>query len=74
VNNNEMDIRAIGWFDMSWIDLAQDRGECGDNFRVQQNAGKLLNQFTSSGISRESQTHEPSESVSSNGSQLGDRQ
>jgi hypothetical protein len=27
-NNIKMDPREIGWDDMEWIDLAQDRGQC----------------------------------------------
>jgi hypothetical protein len=34
VDNNKMDIREIGWHDMDWIDLAQDR----DQWRALMNA------------------------------------
>jgi hypothetical protein len=27
VDNNKMDLREIGWGDMAWIDLAQDRDQ-----------------------------------------------
>jgi hypothetical protein len=27
--NNKMDVREIGWGDMNWIDLAQDREQWG---------------------------------------------
>jgi hypothetical protein len=28
VNNIKMDLRAIGWHGMDWIDLAQDMDQC----------------------------------------------
>jgi hypothetical protein len=28
VYNIKMDLREIGWDDMDWIDLAQDRDQC----------------------------------------------
>jgi hypothetical protein len=30
VDNIKMDLREIGWEDMDWIDLAQDRGQWKD--------------------------------------------
>jgi hypothetical protein len=30
VDNIEMDLRAIGWDGMDWIDMAEDRDKCRD--------------------------------------------
>jgi hypothetical protein len=43
-----MDIQEMGWEDMEWIDLAQDKDKLwaivngGMNLRVTQNAGNIL--------------------------------
>jgi hypothetical protein len=48
VDNIKMDLREIGWDDMGWIDLAQDRNQWRAlvrkvmNLRVPQDAGKFL--------------------------------
>jgi hypothetical protein len=47
-DNIKMDSREIGWDDLEWIDLAQDRDQCWAvvntvvNLRVQKNVGKFL--------------------------------
>jgi hypothetical protein len=61
-----MDISEIGWSDMDWIVLAQDREQCMFlvntimNLRVPQNAGKFLSSCTTGGSSRRAQLHEVS--------------
>jgi hypothetical protein len=48
VDNIKMNPREIGWSDMNWIDLAQDRGQwralenTGMNLRVPYNVGEFL--------------------------------
>jgi hypothetical protein len=48
VDNIKMDLRDIGWGGIDWIDLAQDRDQCGDlvnttmNFRVPLNVEIFL--------------------------------
>jgi hypothetical protein len=66
VDNNRMDLGEVGWSDVDWIGLAQDRDRRRAlvnsvlNLRVPSNAGKL-----SSGLSSSAQLHrvslEPSE-------------
>jgi hypothetical protein len=58
VDNIKMDVRKIGWGDMDWIDLAEDR----DQWRVlvntvmnlwfPKNAGKFLSSCTIGSFSR----------------------
>jgi hypothetical protein len=61
VDNVTMDLREIGWGDMDWIDVAQDRDEWSAlvnmvmNLRVPQNAGKFLNSCTIGGFSTRAQ-------------------
>jgi hypothetical protein len=49
VDNIKMDLREIGWDDVDWIDMAQDRDQWRAlvntvlNLRVQSNAGKFWN-------------------------------
>jgi hypothetical protein len=63
VNNIKMDLREIGWDDMDWIDLAQNRDQWRAlvntvmNLRVLQNAGKFLSSFTIDSFSRKAQLH-----------------
>jgi hypothetical protein len=58
-----MDRGEVGWSDVDWIGLAQDRNRWRVlvnsilNFRVPWNAGKLSSGLTSSGISSSAQTH-----------------
>jgi hypothetical protein len=61
-----MDLREIGWDNMDWIDLAQNRDQWRAlvntvmNLRVPQNAGKFLTSYTIDGFSRRVQLHEVS--------------
>jgi hypothetical protein len=63
VDNFKMDLTERGWSDMHWIDVAQDRNRRRalvsmiTNLQVPQNAGKLLSDFTSGGLSRRAQLH-----------------
>jgi hypothetical protein len=63
VDNIRMDFREVGWGDMDWIGLAQDRNRWRAlvnsilNFRVPRNAGKLSSGLTSSGLSSSAQLH-----------------
>jgi hypothetical protein len=56
VDNTKMDLKEIGWGDMDWIDLAQDRDQWRAlvntimNFRVPQNFGKFLSSCTIDGF------------------------
>jgi hypothetical protein len=69
VGNIKIDLREIGWDDIDWIDLAQDRDKRRAlvntvmKFRVQKNAGKFLCCKTS-GFSRRAQLYEVSYLVS----------
>jgi hypothetical protein len=57
VDNIRMDLGEVGWGDVDWIDLAQDRNRWRAvvnsvlNLRVPCNAGKLSSGLTSSGLS-----------------------
>jgi hypothetical protein len=57
VDNIRMDLEEVGWSDVDWIGLAQDRNRWRAlvnsvlNLRVPWNAGKLLGGLTSSGLS-----------------------
>jgi hypothetical protein len=64
VDNVEMDLREIGWDDMVWLDLAQDRDQWRAlvntvmNLRVPYNVGIFLSSSTIGGFSRRAQLHE----------------
>jgi hypothetical protein len=57
VDNIRMDLGEVGWGDVDWIGLAQDRNRWRAvvnsvlNLRVPWNAGKLSSGLTSSGLS-----------------------
>jgi hypothetical protein len=57
VDNIRMDLGEVGWSDVDWIGLAQDRNRRRAlvnsvlNLRVPWNAGKLSSGLTSSGLS-----------------------
>jgi hypothetical protein len=63
VDNIRMDLGEVGWGDVDWIGLAQDRDRWRAlvnsvlNLRVSQNAGKLSSGLTSSGPSSSAQLH-----------------
>jgi hypothetical protein len=63
VYNIKMDLREIGWDDMDWIDLAEDRDQWRAhmntvmNLRVPQNAGKFLCGCTIGSFLRRAQLH-----------------
>jgi hypothetical protein len=58
-----MDLGELGWGDMDWIGLAQDRNRWRAlvnlvlNLQVPLNAGKQLSGLTSSGVSSSAQLH-----------------
>jgi hypothetical protein len=64
VNNIKIDLREIGWDDMDWIDLAQDRDQWRAlvnivmNLRVPYNSGKFSSSCTIGSFSRRAQLHE----------------
>jgi hypothetical protein len=55
VNNIRMDLGEVGWGDVDWIGLAQDRNRL--NLLVPLNAGKLSSGLTSNGLSSSAQLH-----------------
>jgi hypothetical protein len=59
VDNIRLDIGAVGWDDVNWIGLAQDRNRWRAllNLRVPWNSGKLSSGLTSSGLSSSAQLH-----------------
>jgi hypothetical protein len=63
VDNIRIDLGEVGWGDVDWIGLAQDRKRWRAfvnsvlNLRVPWNAGKLSNGLTSSGHSSNAQLH-----------------
>jgi hypothetical protein len=63
VDNIRMDLGEVGWGDVDWIGLAQDRNRWRAlvnsilNLRVPRNAGKLSSGLTSSGVSSSAQLH-----------------
>jgi hypothetical protein len=63
VNNIKMDLLEIGWTDVNWISIAQDRDKWRAlanavmNLRVPYNAGKLLIIYIIGGLSNSSQFH-----------------
>jgi hypothetical protein len=66
VDNIKMDLRAIEWGGMDWIDLAQNRGQwraLGNmvmNLRAPLNVEKFLSNCATGGFSRRAQLHEVS--------------
>jgi hypothetical protein len=58
-----MDLREIGWGDMDWIDLAQDKEQWRSlvntvmNLRVPKIVGKFLSSCATGGFSRIPQLH-----------------
>jgi hypothetical protein len=62
--NIKIDLKEIGWDDMDWINLAQDRNQWRAlvntvmDLRVPQNAGKFLSSCTTGGFSRRATHHE----------------
>jgi hypothetical protein len=63
VDNIRMHLGEVGWSDVDWIGLAQDRNRWRTlvnsvlNLRVPRNAGKLSSGLTSSGLSSSAQLH-----------------
>jgi hypothetical protein len=63
VDNIRMDLGEVGWGDVDWIGLAQDRNRWRAlmnsvlNLRIPRNAGKLWSGLTSSGLSTSVQLH-----------------
>jgi hypothetical protein len=63
VDNIRIDLVEVGWSDMDWIGLAQDRDKWRAlvnsvlNLRVPYNAGKLSSGYIIGGLSSSSQFH-----------------
>jgi hypothetical protein len=63
VDNIRMNLGEVGWGDVDWIGLAQDRNRWTAlvnlvlNFRVPQNAGKVSSDLKSDGLSSSAQLH-----------------
>jgi hypothetical protein len=63
VDNIRMDLGEVGWCDVDWIGLANDKNMWGAlvnsvlNLRVSLNAGKLSSGLTYSGLSSSVQLH-----------------
>jgi hypothetical protein len=63
VDNIRMDLGGVGWGEVDWIVLAQDRNRWRVlvnsvlNLRVPSNDGKLSSGLTSSGVSSSAQLH-----------------
>jgi hypothetical protein len=63
VDNIRMDLGEVGWGDVDWIGLAQDRNRWRAlvnsvlNLRVPWNAGKLSSGITTVGLSNSAQLH-----------------
>jgi hypothetical protein len=63
MDNIRMDLGEVGWGDVDWIGVAQDRNRWRAlvnwilNLRVPRNAGKLSSGLTSSGLSSSAQLH-----------------
>jgi hypothetical protein len=63
VDNIRMDLGEVGWGDVDWIGLAQDRNRWRAlvnsvlNLRVPLNVGKLSSGITSNGLSSSAQLH-----------------
>jgi hypothetical protein len=70
VDNIRMDLGEVGWGDVDWIGLAQDRNRpkalvnSAFNFRGPSNAVKLSSGLISGGLSNNAQLHRVSQSVS----------
>jgi hypothetical protein len=66
VDNIKMDLKEIGWGDMDWISLSQDRDQWMAlvnsvmNLRVPLNGGKFLSSCTVGDFSKRAQLHEVS--------------
>jgi hypothetical protein len=64
VDNIKIDLREIGWDDVKWIDIAQDRDRWRAlvntvlNLRIPLNAGNFLSVCTICGFSRRAQLRE----------------
>jgi hypothetical protein len=64
MNTRFGELKEIGWDDVDWIDLAQDRDQwralvnTGVNLRVPYNAGNFVSSCTIGGFSRRVQLHE----------------
>jgi hypothetical protein len=63
VDNIRMDLGDVGWDDVDWIGLAQDRNRWRAlvnsvlNLRVPQNSGKLSSGLATDGLSSSAQLH-----------------
>jgi hypothetical protein len=63
VDNTRMDLGEVGWGDVDWIGLAQDRNSWRAlvisvvNLRVPRYAGKLSSGLPSNGLSNSAQLH-----------------
>jgi hypothetical protein len=63
VDNIKMDLGEVGWGDVDWIGLGQDRNRWRAlvnsvlNFRVPRNPGKLSSDLTTGGLSSSAQRH-----------------
>jgi hypothetical protein len=63
LDNIRMDLVGVGWSDVDWIGLAQDRDRWGAlvnsalNLRVPQNTGKLWSVQTTGDLSSSAQLH-----------------
>jgi hypothetical protein len=63
VDNIRMDLGEVGWGDVDWIGLAQDRNRWRAlvnsvlNPRVPRNAGKVSSGLTAGGLSSSAQLH-----------------
>jgi hypothetical protein len=63
VDNIRIDLGEVGWGDVDWISLAQDRNRCRAlvnsvlNHRVPQNTGKLSSGLTTGGLSSNAKLH-----------------
>jgi hypothetical protein len=67
MNNIKMNLREVGWSDMNWIDLVQERVHWRSlvntvmNTQVHHNVVKFLNSCTSGGFPVRAQLHEVNE-------------
>jgi hypothetical protein len=63
VDNIRMDLREVGWHDVDWIGMAQDRNRWRElvnsvlNLQVPQNAGTLSSGLRTGGLSSSAQIH-----------------
>jgi hypothetical protein len=64
VDNTKVHLREVGWNDVDWIDLAQDRDQWSAlvntviNLQTPYNAGKFFSGCTIGSFSRRAQLHE----------------